>query len=68
VKTKFSSAIWTNDAFNEAIVRVIPQHRMAEPPEIAALVQFLASDASSFVTGSILDIDGGQLAASGVTL
>jgi NAD(P)-dependent dehydrogenase (short-subunit alcohol dehydrogenase family) len=68
VKTKFSSAIWTNETFNEAIVRIIPQHRMAEPPEIAALVQFLASDASSFVTGSIIDIDGGQLASSGVVV
>jgi NAD(P)-dependent dehydrogenase (short-subunit alcohol dehydrogenase family) len=68
VKTKFSSAIWANDAFNEATLRLIPQHRMADPSEIAALVQFLAADASSFVTGSIIDVDGGQLVSPGVGL
>ncbi|EDM80145.1 short chain dehydrogenase [Plesiocystis pacifica SIR-1] len=66
VKTKFSSAIWGNEAIGKAVLKSIPQHRMAQPEEIANLIQFLASDASSFVTGSIIDIDGGQLAASGI--
>jgi NAD(P)-dependent dehydrogenase (short-subunit alcohol dehydrogenase family) len=66
VKTKFSSAIWANDGISKAVLRAIPQHRMAVPEEIANLILFLASDESSFVTGSIIDIDGGQLAASGI--
>ena len=66
VKTKFSSAIWGNEAIAGAVLKAIPQHRMAVPEEIAALITFLASDASGFMTGSILDIDGGQLAASGI--
>lgn len=66
VKTKFSSAIWANEAISDAVLRAIPQGRMAAPEEIANLILFLASDESSFMTGSILDIDGGQLAASGV--
>jgi NAD(P)-dependent dehydrogenase (short-subunit alcohol dehydrogenase family) len=68
VKTKFSSAIWANEAISEAVLKAIPQHRMADPEEIANMLLFLASNESSFMTGSIIDIDGGQLAASGVVI
>jgi NAD(P)-dependent dehydrogenase (short-subunit alcohol dehydrogenase family) len=37
----------------------IPMRRMAEPSEIAAMMLFLSSDAASFVTGSIIHVDGG---------
>ena len=39
-----------------------PLKRMAQPHEIAAGALYLASDASEFVTGSTLVIDGGYLA------
>ncbi len=61
VKTKFSAALWQNPQINEAILQRIPQKRMAEPDEIAGLAMYLASPASSFVTGSTFSIDGGQL-------
>ena len=34
-------------------------HRVGQPEDIAAAVVFLASDASSWVTGKIFEIDGG---------
>ena len=40
----------------------LPMGRVAEPEEIAYGVLYLASDASSFVTGSELVIDGGTTA------
>jgi NAD(P)-dependent dehydrogenase (short-subunit alcohol dehydrogenase family) len=39
-----------------------PVGRMGEPSEIATAVVYLASAASSFVTGAILSIDGGYTA------
>ncbi|MGI9414014.1 MAG: SDR family NAD(P)-dependent oxidoreductase [Hyphomicrobiales bacterium] len=38
----------------------IPQHRMGEPAEIGPLVCYLASPKSSFITGSVCVIDGGE--------
>lgn len=61
VKTKFSSILWQTPQINEAILRRIPQKRMAEPEEIAGLALYLASPASSFVTGATFTVDGGQL-------
>jgi NAD(P)-dependent dehydrogenase (short-subunit alcohol dehydrogenase family) len=43
----------------EQIVRVIPMRRMGKPEDVAALVAFLASDESSFITGQTIVTDGG---------
>jgi NAD(P)-dependent dehydrogenase (short-subunit alcohol dehydrogenase family) len=66
VRTKFSAALWQNPQINQAILNSIPQKRMAEPDEIAGIAVYLASPASSFVTGSTFSIDGGQLVGTSI--
>ena len=60
IKTKFSSALWMDEKANESVLKGIPQRRMAEPEEISGIALYLASDASSFATGEVFTIDGGQ--------
>jgi NAD(P)-dependent dehydrogenase (short-subunit alcohol dehydrogenase family) len=64
VKTKFSSVLWQTEEINDALLRSIPQGRMAEPEEIAGMALYLASPASDFVTGATFIVDGGQLVGS----
>jgi 3alpha(or 20beta)-hydroxysteroid dehydrogenase len=46
-------------AYREVTARVIPMGRGAQPDEVAQVVLFLASDASSYVTGTEIAVDGG---------
>jgi len=41
----------------------VPLGRLATPEEVAAVVLFLASEQASYVTGAIIPMDGGWLAA-----
>ena len=43
-----------------ALIATIPVGRFAEPSEVADAALFLASDSSSYVTGAVLDINGGS--------
>jgi 7-alpha-hydroxysteroid dehydrogenase len=46
--------------YRTAILNGTPLHRIAAPAELAETVQFLASDASGFMTGQVLMLDGGR--------
>ncbi len=60
IKTKFSSALWKNEKLHNAVVRGIPQGRIAEPKEVAGIALYLASEASSYTTGETIVLDGGM--------
>jgi 3alpha(or 20beta)-hydroxysteroid dehydrogenase len=58
----------TNSApagFREANVAGTPLGRGGQPPEVSALVAFLLSEASSFITGAEIPIDGGLISHVG---
>jgi 3-oxoacyl-[acyl-carrier protein] reductase len=43
----------------EKYVKVIPVGRVGEPEEVANVVSFLASEKSSYITGEVINVNGG---------
>ncbi|MET3826828.1 NAD(P)-dependent dehydrogenase (short-subunit alcohol dehydrogenase family) [Sphingomonas sp. PvP055] len=59
IKTDFARALWEDPDRIEAANKTVPLRRIGEPEEIAGAVVFLASQASSFMTGQTIVLDGG---------
>ena len=62
VRTKFSQPFWSNAEIHEHIIKTIPMGRIAEPADVAWPTLFLCSQASDFITGQTLMVDGGASA------
>ncbi len=58
-RTPINEALTEEPEIMKELVAKIPLGRMARPWEIGAMMLFLSSDAASFVTGSIIHVDGG---------
>jgi NAD(P)-dependent dehydrogenase (short-subunit alcohol dehydrogenase family) len=65
VETPLTKQIIENDAWYRAYADKSMLKRWASPAEMAGAVVFLCSDASSYVTGSYLLVDGGWTAVDG---
>jgi len=60
MSASLKGALAENTDYREDIVERTPLSRIASPGEVSDAVQYLASDASGFVTGQIITVDGGR--------
>jgi NAD(P)-dependent dehydrogenase (short-subunit alcohol dehydrogenase family) len=66
VKTDFARALWENPDTLKAVTKTTPLRRIGEPHEIAGAAVFLASPASTFMTGQTMIVDGGSMIGVGL--
>ena len=62
IRTRLTASHFENHEITRPYFREIPLGRGGDPAEVATAVAFLASGAASFITGTTLVVDGGQLA------
>jgi 3-oxoacyl-[acyl-carrier protein] reductase len=59
IETAMTSSL--GDELRESAVKIIPLARVGTPEDVAHAVSFLASDAASYITGHVLNVNGGML-------
>ena len=60
IKTPINRAAWETPAAEAELLKLIPEGRVGVPEDIARTAVWLASDASDYVTGTTLFVDGGM--------
>jgi NAD(P)-dependent dehydrogenase (short-subunit alcohol dehydrogenase family) len=66
VVTGLTRHLLKNRKWRDAVYARTPLQRVAEPREVGEVAVFLASEASSYMTGSTVYVDGGRLALNGL--
>jgi 3-oxoacyl-[acyl-carrier protein] reductase len=59
VITAMLDKVYSNEEMSKTYLRSVPMGRFGEPREVGLLALYLASDASNYMTGQILYLDGG---------
>jgi NAD(P)-dependent dehydrogenase (short-subunit alcohol dehydrogenase family) len=59
VRTRGAEPVYAIPELLEERRRMVPLHRISTPKDIGRAVAFLASDAASYITGTVLEVDGG---------
>jgi NAD(P)-dependent dehydrogenase (short-subunit alcohol dehydrogenase family) len=63
IETAMYTRVAGSDENKAMMVAGIPQGRAGEPEEVAATIAFMAGDSASYLTGQVIFLDGGVMAA-----
>ena len=66
IRTDFARALWENPQTLQLVTMHTPMQRIGEPEEISGAAVFLASRASTFMTGQAIVVDGGSTVGVGL--